>query len=263
MSALSAPIQIQSAVMDSKSSESESKQQVGADIKRDFNIDMIYIIHYSPLVERKAALIKCLADNKITEYEFYEGNLRNDLDPQKVKRYYLDDRAEANRRANFTHPNFVQNPLSTAEIGVTISHLEVWQLILNRKQERCLILEDDAVLSPNFSEQFAAYMKRLPADAEMCTLHDGCKITPPTFGVPVNAADVWYRMPVPYLRNCCTYIITKAALDKLMPRIIPFCLGIDWETQYHNIEVKMVMYWAHPPIVREGSSTGSFRSSLR
>ena len=75
--------------------------------------------------------------------------------------------------------------MSVGELGVALSHRNLWKHIVSRNLQSCLILEDDAInFSPDFQEKCIETMKSVPGDWDIVLLgfwlHRGEK------GYPIN-----------------------------------------------------------------------------
>jgi GR25 family glycosyltransferase involved in LPS biosynthesis len=195
------------------------------------NVDHIFIVHYTPLSDRKAYLIKKFNEFGITNYTFYEEYNRNTTSKETMKQYFTLDN------------------LTPAQICITIAHLELYRLIVQRKYTKCLILEDDAILCPDFDVKLASYLNSLPSDFDLAFICGGCglrsqNITPNT---------VWYREFSS--RTCSGYLINVTACERLLKTAIPFVKAIDHELNIQINEHNLVTYWAEPVLIEHGSET--------
>jgi GR25 family glycosyltransferase involved in LPS biosynthesis len=194
-------------------------------------IDKIFVIHYSPLTERKEHLTAEFRKYGIANYEFFEEYNRNTVSRELMSRYYKLHR------------------LTPAQICISIAHIEIYRQMVEKNYSRVLILEDDALLADNFLEKFNHYMTVVPSDFDMLFLNDGCGMHAPH----VTPEKIWYLRPS--TRTCCSYIISKAACEKILPTIIPFTKVIDHELNTQIALHKLHVYWCEPTIVSDGSET--------
>jgi len=189
----------------------------------------IYIVHYSPLIDRKNNLIKQFKDNNIVNYEFLSEYDRNSISKEVINKYYKLDN------------------LSHAQICITITHIEIYKKILENKFKLCLILEDDALLDIDFLKKLNYYIDNLPNDFDIGFINSGC-------GMHIkdtNNEQIWYKFN--YSRTCCAYLITDIACKKLIDSIIPFNDAIDHELNAQINKLKLNSYWCEPTIVKDGS----------
>lgn len=194
-------------------------------------VDKVYIVHYAPLQDRRAFLEDSLQKNGFTNYEFVTDFDRDKTPPEVIKQYYKG------------------NTLSPAPICVTISHLEIYKKAIENNYNMILILEDDAVLFPNFKADLDRYCNNIPEDFEIGFLNDGCGF----HAQGVRPDKIWY--PVNRTRTCCAYLITKGCCEKLVKSSIPFFEVIDFELHSQIVRQNLKCYWCEPTIVSDGSAT--------
>lgn len=194
-------------------------------------VDKVYIVHYKPLIERKKHILQCLERNQITNFEFVD-EFDRDHTPLEVKQTY-----------------YKGSILNDPQICITISHFEIYKRILANGYERCLILEDDAVLCDNFASMLQEYCKRLPSGFEIGFLNDGCNLHIPK--EQIQPTQVWYKKQA--TRTCCSYILTKQCCEKLLRHGIPFQEPIDFELNRLLVKHDIESYWCEPTIVTDGS----------
>jgi GR25 family glycosyltransferase involved in LPS biosynthesis len=195
------------------------------------SVDHIFIVHYTPLTDRKAYLIKRFTELGISNYTFYEEYNRNTTSKETMKHY------------------FKLNNLTPAQICITIAHLEIYRIIAQRKYTRCLILEDDAILCPDFDVKLASYMKELPEDFHLAFLSSGCGLVSQN----VSANKVWYRASSS--RTCSGYVIGFPTCERLLETAIPFVKAIDHELNIQINKHNLNTYWAEPALIKHGSET--------
>ena len=192
-------------------------------------IDKIYIIHYPKLIERKQYLINYFKEHNITNYEFYEENTRDSITTEKMDKYL-----KRGSRMRIPH------------ICITISHIEIYQKIIENNYKKCLILEDDAIFCDKFVEQFNLYMKSIPDDFELGFINSGCNLHANTI-----QNKIWYKEF--RTRTCCGYIITNTTCNKLLKTIIPFRDAIDHELNRQILINNIQTYWCEPVLINDGS----------
>jgi len=75
------------------------------------------------------------------------------------------------RNKIFNYITGYKHSLTPGELGVTCSHLEIWQDIANKHLEYALILEDDVILKPNAKEELSKVLNKLPNAWDMIFIH--------------------------------------------------------------------------------------------
>lgn len=194
-------------------------------------IDKIYVVHYSPLKDRKEFMLKQFALFNITNYEFVEGISRHKI-KDSIGYYYYSETKEK---------------LTNAEIAITISHIDIYRDILKNNYKSCLIFEDDAVLCDKFDEHFKQYMECIPSDYDMAFINSGGDLHYKS----IISDKIWYKTDI--TRTCCAYIITKRACEIVLDNIIPFTKAIDFALTYVIRDKSLNVYWCEPTIVADGS----------
>jgi len=192
-------------------------------------VDHIFVVHYSPLVERKEYLTKKFNELNITNYTFYEEYNRNTTSQETMDSY------------------FKLKNLNPAQICITIAHLEIYKKIMSEGYSTCLILEDDARLCDDFKNKLESYMTSLPKDFNLAFINDGCGL----HATNIVPDKIWYNKNIS--RTCCAYIINKKTCELLVKTAIPFTFAIDAEINKQVIDNNLIIYWCEPTIVSDGS----------
>jgi GR25 family glycosyltransferase involved in LPS biosynthesis len=192
-------------------------------------IDHIYVVHYTPLIERKAYLLQKFKEAGIPQFTFCEKYDRNTVTKETVSHYTTNAQ------------------LRLPGVCITITHIEIYREILEKGYARCLILEDDAILCDDFFTLLNAYNKMLPNDFDMGSINNGCNMHAKT----IDPSTIWY--PATTTRTCCAYIISGRCCAKLLSSIVPFQAVIDHELNRQIAKLGLRMFWAEPTLVVDGS----------
>jgi len=199
-------------------------------------IDKIYVIHYEPLIERKQYLDSILPTLDIP----YEYILMN----QKT------DNAILNNIENYYSCKTKQ--MSSGEIGISISHLNVYKKILQENYNLCLILEDDAIILDDFLPQLKNSLNELQ-NFDMTFLSTCCGLRSIGPG-KIN----------PSLTTRCTtgYIVKSTCLERILENSTPISDPIDWHLNHIQPVCNLIFGWHEPPLITQGSET-VYKSNLR
>lgn len=215
------------------------------------NINMMYLIHYTKLVERRVEMEKQLKNNKISDFipiNWLTNFDRENITPEQIRKYIKCDCNHSGIIANF------------------IAHIHAIKDVADNK-EMGLIVEDDLVFVDNFYTKLQSYMTKLPTDWEIIFMGHGLgikdlpKFTPPR----VTDNRLFYRWDTARTASC--YLINKKGAKKIMRYAIPMVkqgnrVGIDHHLeeiiQKHNIKSYLLI----PPLGWEGSQTRTFDSSM-
>lgn len=207
----------------------------------------IFVLHYTKLVDRKASILRQFQEQGITNFEFVELYDKDSLTPAQLYKF---------------EPN-----LKLSEISLFLKHIYVYHQIAYKYNE-ALILEDDAILGPNFLSTLNAYRQQLPLDYSLLFIGDGCNLHVPK-ELQKEGQNIYERgvNPLPWGGNGaskCTdsYMIHKACARQFTAH---FTLGqqktpyqIDhWINETSRV-LKPKVFWAEPTIVTQGSENQTF-----
>ena len=210
----------------------------------------VFVIHYTKLTNRKSHIIRQFNTHNITDYEFIEKYDKEDLrDCDKV----------------LFNTDFKESMMSFINKTFYVYNL------ISENYESALILEDDVILSNNFTAILNEYMTQLPEDYDMLFIGNGCnfhiephKIVPRKYIYErgVHPTD-WGGKGA--TRCTDSYIVSKKCAIKLCNYIknltskinLPGDLWLNIAARDNNLKV----YWAEPTIITQGTENGLFKSS--
>lgn len=133
-------------------------------------------------------------------------------------------------------------------IGCALSHMNVWNMVLEQGQERALIMEDDAQLVPGFAEGLSRALRDVPEDFDVLLLgcfalcdkkrdyswgHRMLKALMPLGGFSVrNDRRTWGSVYVPeFFAGAHCYVVSRKGCRRLLdliPRVdqhIDICMN--------------------------------------
>lgn len=215
------------------------------------NINMLYLIHYTKLTDRRVVMEKQLKDSKIGDFipiNWLTNFDREDITPEQVRKYI---KCECN------HPGIIAN---------FIAHIHAIEDVANNK-EIGLIVEDDLMFVDNFYGKLQSYLAKLPSDWEIIFMGHGTgikglpKFTPPR----VTDNRIFYRWNTARTASC--YLINKKGAKKIMRYAIPLVkqgnrVGIDHHLEEIIQKRDIKSYLLIPPLGWEGSQAKKFDSSM-
>ena len=161
---------------------------------------------------------------------------------------------------------FIPN-YSTSIISLVLKHFHIYREIAE-KYESALIFEDDIILSPIFSKMIGRYLSDLPSDYDMLILGDGCRLHIPKSQIIPNKHIYLKSYGINNEPTRCTdsYIVSKKCavtlckyIDSLSYKIDK---NIDWFLNRAIKDTQLIIYWAEPTIVTQGSQNGLFNTSF-
>jgi GR25 family glycosyltransferase involved in LPS biosynthesis len=184
--------------------------------------DKIYVINLSYAIDKKNSIIEQFNKYGITNYEFFVATDKNELDIDKMKfekkwAYPGNDfycTQECTCRGGGHH-------LEPGQIALSISCYRLYRHIVENNYKKCLILEDDCILTDEILN-FESLSKSIPEDWELLYLG--------------NAEHTWPGhgdIGNDFFRRCfgvpCTHIyaVTNECALKLSEEIFPIRANID------------------------------------
>ena len=209
----------------------------------------IFVIHYKKLINRKIFIISQFEKYNISDYEFI------DIDRDELYNYNI---------------SMFQQNYDNSQIAILLSHFYAYKQI-NDKYDNGLILEDDAVLSDNFTDILNKYIIQLPKDYDMLFIGNGCNLHIENHKL-ISNQNIYEKCLYPTSwggdgasRCVDSYIISKKCANKLCEYINnledKIKLPIDWWLNVAARDNNFKVYWAEPTIVTQGTQNGLFTTS--
>ena len=118
-----------------------------------------FILHYTPLVERKEHM------NKLIE--------KHNLDASYILNFDKEDMTDYDKEIYDFKSIWQNRTLYLSNASLISKHIESYKRIVDENLEYGLILEDDVVLNDDFSEKIEDYYKQLPEDWDILFVGDG------------------------------------------------------------------------------------------
>ena len=215
---------------------------------------MIYLIHYTPLHERKKMQVRQLNNLSLDNNIFIEQYDKEKLQNEDIVK-------------------FQSKKLRLAAISLFRKQIYAMDLIQKSNFDYNLILEDDAILDNNFVEKLTLAFNELPDNYDMLFLGNGCNLHIPKKKIkPGKLVYKKCRNPTRWGGNggsrCSdSIIISKKCAKKICnyyenTKENSIDLSIDWWYNKVIRDLKLNIYWIEPTIVRQGSHIGIFNTSI-
>lgn len=196
--------------------------------------DKIYVISAQES-ERRSYIIEILSDLNI-QFQFFDAIMGNNLTDEAIAAIY-DDKVARKQKT-------LKRSLRKAEIGVTLSHLAICEIILSQTIDNAIIFEDDIDPNPEYFNTIQAAINELPENWDL--MHLGTwnhyekapisykmkllfyfpfvKILTPK-RLDYSYRQLWNIYPRPYSKNlnragyhngCQAYAISRSGAKKLV-----------------------------------------------
>ena len=163
------------------------------------------------------------------------------IGPLNVKRFIgvdgntLDIKKET-RITTLTKRNILRNSRRSHEeldsaggVGCALSHIALWQWMVDNQQELCLIMEDDAVIPPDFVEKVNQSIQKSvvlkdPAQWDLWIVGGICE---DLSRIPQESSESTIVRIGAFITTHC-YIITLRTATQFLKDVYPIHCHIDW-----------------------------------
>jgi hypothetical protein len=222
------------------------------------------VIHCRELTERKSLASNQLEWFGFKDFSFFEGFDPSDLDAKTItelyRPYFVDSEAWLERvslwggKTKFLH----SKTCNINEVSLTIKIGKALQRLAKQRFKECLVLEDDFILCDQFEEKLEFYLSQTPNDWEAIYLAECFGLHHPE----TRAGQFAYPKDHPASRGCAAILLKKKTVEDLARTWFPFSLVSDWEMSYQHFLHGHKVYWWEPTLVKQGSESGLYKSSL-
>lgn len=206
-------------------------------------IDKTYVVHYEPLTDRREYLEKVLSD--ITDnFEFIVSSKNTDGEiSNNINEYYK------------YNPNILNRVIPVNELSVSISHLKIYEDILNKGHELCLVLEDDAIITENFNLVLNEILKEDITHFDFIFLSTCC-------GIVFEKQNDGHIQPCKASKCVSGYLINRKKIKYVLKASKPLSTNIDNHLNIIKEPLGLNFGSCEPPIIIQGSET-KYKSNLR
>ena len=225
-----------------------------------------YIMHYSPLCERRGFILDQLSSAGINEFQLVTEFDRENLTQEDLLRYNDDpdfhkEVCEISRQPHgFAGLSpYTYEKMRLPSISLNLKHLHAFKDFLKQDLEFALFLEDDCHFSGP-SVRIDDIIKRAPNDWDVILLggaFDHGIITP--LEVYGNRQEGYILAAHPATNTTSSIIYNKRSASKILPYMEPFCVPIDWQLNYAFYKAELKVYHIYPYICGQGK----FRSTAK
>lgn len=206
-------------------------------------LDAIYVLNVKAFHERLASITAQLASLGLT------AEIIQDWDPAD-----LTPEAEARW--------FVPGKLTAPQRSCALKHVEALQRIVARGHSHALVLEDDAVLAPDFVDgmrRALAEAGRYPDTSVIFIGSGGNFYTPRSRREPGRSL-----YPGPRGRFADSYLLGAAAARRRLDWIAQHRIDEPMDNQFETVDRQtgIEMLWLEDPVVEQGSKNGRFVTAI-
>lgn len=221
-----------------------------------------YIMHYTPLSERKGFVLDQLSTAGISDFEFITEFDREDLTDEDLLKYDRDPDvhkrvSEISRRphgfAGSLQYNYEQMSLSS--VSLNLKHLEAFKRFLDQDLDFALFLEDDCRFTN--STKVETVIEQAPENWDVIFLGGAF-----SHGIitPISLVGGSYILAQhPSTNTTSSIIYNKDSVRKILPHMESFCVPIDWQLNYAFYKANLNVYHTYPYLCTQGD----FRSTAK
>ena len=174
-----------------------------------------YVIALPEAADRRRFMEVQLKSFPFMDWEFVDGVRGKDLSPEEMVRAV--DQEQCRRTTGRT--------LSLAEVGSTLAHFEVMRRIEKAKDQVALVLEDDPLISGNFTRMVWQIAAEFQPDRPRIILLTPCKYFRST-GHMINGDFALRRFYEGFYAS--GYFINYEAARLIPPALLPLRAHVDW-----------------------------------
>ena len=203
-----------------------------------------YVINLDTRVNRMDSFEAFEWPFRIERVDAVHGSRVDLVNDKRVSKTLLQDiQRQSKTGLRMTHAE------STAGgIGCYMSHLRAWKKCLRSGAEGCFVLEDDAYPTTNRVPNLMAVVRSAPRGTGILLL-GGTYLS----FVSHKEDDRYFR--VYRFQETHAYYITRDAIVKLMPFVLPMTQQIDWEISEHASKGRVQIYALRNKAVKQGLFT--------
>lgn len=221
------------------------------------NIDKVYIIHYTKLLDRKNHMIQQMNHwFPEIEYEFIE-----DFDKEDLTNQIIDENFNLEAFKKKFDRDFLES-----EMSLCMKYKTAINKAAKDDKENILILEDDVI----FKESPVNYFRFLTALCAHYQADYDCVFLGEALIRKGDCQNIFIKKDYPSTNGLCTVLYKKKTLEKLNEDLkSKIYQPMDWEFNDRFRDLELKVYWGkaiteHGSVLAEDSKNHSFfKSSLR
>lgn len=196
----------------------------------------VWVISLERSKKRRQTITRHLSGAGL-EFQFKNAVDGKELSSQDIEKVY-DSQGALSRFGRILHPE---------EIGCTLSHLRCYQDMIEQNQDEVLILEDDAVLAPNFLEVVSS-SHLFPENWELVLLFHHGATRYFWWSSAITRKNRLVRFVSPAM-GTVAYLIRRGAAKKILDLAYPVQMPADHMTG-GDLGTGVNLFGVEPPVVR-------------
>lgn len=220
-----------------------------------------YVMHYSPLKDRKDFILAQMSSKDIDNFEFISNFDREVLTEEIIQQHYSEDKEKHFKECQISMrqgEKYEFQKMKLPSISLCMKHLEAFEKTKQQEEDFALFLEDDCRFHEN-SKRIEEIILKAPHDWDAIVLggpfdHSICDYS----FMDGDEGLVYLKAKHPSTNTTSCILYKKSTAEKIIPNLNPFSLPIDWQLNFAFWQAKLSVYHVYPYI----STQGDFRSTV-
>jgi len=212
----------------------------------NFKVDKIFITHHKPLKNRKKILTDYFGDRIDVEWiELYPPEEVSANYSRLVGSFTIDPAAKAVCQGQYTYYPNAGKMVTIPELSLYLKHKYAFEQQLEHNYNRILLLEDDALLPPDFDVFFNKCIAEFDQlDADLLFLGSCCDIHVEN----INKDRMVYLNENQLTRCAHAYVVDIRCTRKILEHLHPINWPIDFKLNEIIVIEKLKVCWSEPCI---------------
>lgn len=214
-------------------------------------IDQVYMIHYTPMKKRRAAMSAMLALHNVSVHWVlgFDKEVLNESTAECFHSWKASDHSGVKSKR---HDLRKWIPLGKSQRSVVVKHHSALYDAYRRGYENVLVLEDDAFLRVRFQERLAEVMALVPRTYDVIMI-GGCMNMHAwrrKFGAEMLSKHLYRKREA---RCAHAFVASQKGVRHLLSSL-PLTQAIDFQMTSAMVERSMEVYWVEPYLSVQGPS---------
>jgi glycosyl transferase family 25 len=210
-------------------------------------LSAVYVVHAKKGYEKQGAHVEKLFGNLGLPFEFVSDGDVDQFTDALLAEYFVSDIFDTMRKGS---------------VSLTLNHLMCLVKMVKKEQPLALIFEDDPFVLGDFMSSLA----KVVAESQLLPPGFIISIENSGFKFPPRRSLVSNRILYPAKATRCAgaYLIDLEGAKRALARIESHKCGIIIDWWYNELLNNGIlqMYWAHPPLIEQGSHNGLLSSTI-
>ncbi|NKB23251.1 MAG: hypothetical protein GKR87_02445 [Kiritimatiellae bacterium] len=186
-------------------------------------LDHAYIISAKDDAKRRHH-VQHMVKNRLPQAKIFLAVNGLTLTESNLQRYI----AQRYMTKDFDYSSFSWKRLTTGQVGCALSHMCLWEQLIDRRTPYMLVLEDDAFLTNDFMTKYTTLLDHLPVDFDYISLfHHPEQLDLLKQKKGIARRNNYFIKPPPNLWGTMGYIISYYGACKILSHVKPLYTTID------------------------------------